>query len=470
MEQGKNLKRYAALVVSLASFTTPFMGSAVNLAVPAIGLQFGSKAYLLGWVATGYILTSAAFLVPFGRLADIVGRKKVFTVGAAFFVVSSLLCAFAWSIETLIAFRMLQGIAGAMIFATAVAILTSVFPPQERGRALGVNAAAVYTGLSLGPVLGGVLNHNFGWPSIFYFTTVLTVLLFFLAVFGLKGEWAGARGEKFDFKGAFLYAGGLSAFLLGISSVSSEKWAVYLFVFGLLILAIFIRLSFTASQPLLNVRLFSGNPVFAFSNLAALINYCATFAVGFLLSLYLQVTRGIDSQTAGFILLAQPLLMAALSPAAGAVSDRIEPRIVASLGMALTTAGLVVFCFLSGDTPLWLIVGNLLLLGTGFAFFSSPNTNAVMGSVDRRFYGVASSTLGTMRLAGQAISMALVTLFLSLYLGKAELGPATAGLLVACSRTAFIVFAVVCFGGIFASLARGDVNRGAEAGRKTGPA
>lgn len=470
MKQDKNLKRYASLVVSMASFITPFMGSAVNLAVPAIGQQFGSKAYLLGWVATGYILTSAAFLVPFGRLADIVGRKKVFSLGTAFFAVVSVLCALSWSIESLIAFRMLQGVAGAMIFATAVAILTSVFPPQERGKALGLNAAAVYVGLSLGPVLGGVLNHNFGWPSIFYFSAALAAILFCLTVYGLKGEWAGARGERFDFGGALMYAGGLSAFLLGISSVTGGGWAVLLLVLGLLVLALFVRFALTASQPLLNLRLFSGNTVFTFSNLAALINYCATFAVGFLLSLYLQVARGFDSQTAGFILLAQPLMMAALSPVAGAVSDRVEPRIVSSSGMALTTASLLVFCFLGRGTPLWLIVGNLFLLGIGFAFFASPNTNAVMGSVDRRFYGVASSTLGTMRLAGQAISMALVTLFLSFYLGKTELSPASAPLLVTCSRTAFIVFTVICFGGIFASLARGDLNREAERGRKAGPA
>lgn len=188
-----------------------------------------------------------------------------------------------------------------------------------------------------------------------------------------------------------------------------------------------------------------------------MINYSATFAVGFLLSIYLQVVQGYNSQAAGLILLSQPVIMALLSPFAGALSDRVEPRIVASLGMALTTAGLFVFCFLTTGTPIWLVIVNLMLLGTGFALFSSPNSNSIMGSVEKKFYGVASSTMGTMRLSGQALSMAIVTLLLALYVGNVQLSQASTDLLVQGTRTAFVVFTVICFGGIFASLARGNM-------------
>ncbi|NMA13776.1 MAG: MFS transporter, partial [Clostridia bacterium] len=157
-----SIKRYTLMVVSMASFLTPFMGSAVNLAIPSIGQEFSSSAFLLSWVASSYLLASAAFLVPFGRLADIIGRKKLFILGISIFSISSILCGLAWSIKTLIFFRILQGTGGAMIFATGMAILTSVFPPQERGKVLGINVATVYTGLSLGPVLGGLMNHNLG--------------------------------------------------------------------------------------------------------------------------------------------------------------------------------------------------------------------------------------------------------------------------------------------------------------------
>jgi len=457
-QQDASLKKYTLLVAATASFLTPFMGSAINLAIPSIGREFNSTTFLLSWVATSYILASAAFLVPFGRLADIVGRKKIFITGVVSFCVSSLLCGLAWSIESLIAFRVLQGIGSAMIFGTGMAILTSVFPPRERGKVLGINVATVYIGLSLGPVLGGALNHNLGWASIFYFTAGISVFVIFLAVFKLKGEWAGARGEKFDLAGAVLYAVGLVSFMYGMSSIAASPRAKYLLILGLALMIMFIRHEIKVAQPVLNIRLFTRNVTFAFSNLAALINYSATFAVGFLLSLHLQVVMGYDSQKAGLILLSQPVIMALLSPFAGRLSDRVEPRVVASWGMTFTALGLFVLSFITKDTPLWLIIINLAVLGTGFALFSSPNSNAVMGSVEKRFYGVASSTLGTMRLTGQAISMAIVTLLLAMYIGNVELSNASTDLINKGAKTAFVIFTVLCVGGIFASLARGNVN------------
>ncbi|GAB6157085.1 MFS transporter [Desulfotomaculum varum] len=464
MEKNAAIKKYTLLIACGASFLTPFMGSAVNLAIPSIGKEFNSSALLLSWVATSYILASAAFLVPFGRLADIVGRKKIFTLGVLGFWLSSILCGFARSVEALIAFRVIQGVGSAMIFGTGMAILTSVFPPQERGKVLGINVATVYTGLSLGPVLGGVLNHHFGWPSIFYFTSLIALLVFFLTVTKLSGEWAGDREEEYDFLGATLYALGLVALMYSISAVATSPWAKYILLFGFVVLLVFVRYELRAKHPVLNLSLFKHNTVFAFSNLAAFINYSATFAVGFLLSLYFQVVLGFNSQTTGFILLSQPVIMALLSPLAGSLSDRKDPRIVSSWGMVLTTVGLFIFCFLDKDTPLWLITINLLLLGTGFALFSSPNTNSVMGSVEKRFYGIASSTLGTMRLTGQAVSMAIVTLLLALYVGNVKLTQAPADLLVKGTKTTFIVFTLLCFIGIFASLARGKRTAGLEKG------
>lgn len=257
------------------------MGSAVNLAIPSIGEQFNAGAMHLSWVVTSYILASAAFLVPFGRFADIVGRKKVFIAGMIFFTLSSLLCGLAASVEMLIAFRLLQGIGSAMVFGTAMAILTSVFPPQERGKILGINVATVYTGLSLGPVLGGTLNHNLGWPSIFYLCVLIGLAVIIMSLTKLKGEWAGARGESYDITGAVLYSVGLVAFMYGISSITTATWSGYLLIAGLIILAIFIWHEMKTEFPVLNIKLFSRNITFTFSNLAALINYSATSAVGF---------------------------------------------------------------------------------------------------------------------------------------------------------------------------------------------
>ncbi|MDD2553818.1 MAG: MFS transporter [Desulfotomaculaceae bacterium] len=464
MNQDPLIKKYALITVLVASFTTPFMGSAVNLAIPTIGQEFDSSALLLSWVVSSYLLSSAAFLLPFGRLADLVGRKKVFIMGVLIFSVSSLLCGLAWSIQALIGLRLLQGVGSAMTFGTGMAILTSVYPPQERGRVLGFNVATVYTGLSLGPVLGGAMNQHLGWESIFFLNAVIGLAALVSAT-KIKGEWAGARGESFDTTGSVLYMAGLVAFLYAFSSIATSDTAKYILLAGLVLLVLFVWHELKSKSPLIDLKLFSRNVTFAMSNLAALINYSATFAVTFVLSLVLQVVMGYSSSTAGMILLAQPVMMALLSPFAGTLSDRVQPRIVSSIGMALSAIGLFLLSFVVKETPVWLIVGNLMVLGTGFALFSSPNMNAIMGSVDKRFYGVASSTSGTMRLVGQAVSVAVATMIIDLYVGSAQLGPAVAEQLQRSSNVAFIVFAVTCVGGVFASLARGNMNRGETGGR-----
>ena len=316
------------------------------------------------------------------------------------------------------------------------------------------------TRVYLGPALGGFLNHQLGWEYIFYFSALLGLVTFLFAATKLKGEWADAAGEYFDFSGAVIYITGIAAMIYGFSSISSSFWAKFVFGAGLVLLAAFVWHEAKLIHPLMDVRQFSRNVIFAFSNLAALINYSATFALGFLLSLYLQIVRGFDSQFAGLILLSQPVLMASLSPFAGRLSDKLEPRIVASWGMGLTALGLLALAFINETTSVWIIVLFLILIGIGFALFSSPNTNAIMGSVERKFYGVASSTLGTMRLLGQAISMATATLVIHLYLGDVKLSMASHQALEKSISVSFFVFAITCLAGVFASLARGNVNTG----------
>jgi EmrB/QacA subfamily drug resistance transporter len=414
---------------------------------------------LLGWVATLYLLAAAVFLLPFGRLADIYGRKKVFVWGVVLFTGASLLLAFSGSLPILLALRVVQGAGSAMIFGTGTAILTSVFAPGERGRALGINVAAVYVGLSVGPFLGGFLTQQFGWRSIFLAVVPLGLLILGVIAWKLEGEWAGARGEPFDAPGSAIYGLALVALMYGLSRLP-ELLGLWLILAGLGGGVAFVLWERRVDHPVLDVRLFRRNRTFAFSGLAALINYSATFAIGFLMSLYLQYIKGLTPQTAGLVLIAQPVMQALFSPLAGWLSDRMEPRIVASLGMALTAAGLTLFAFLGDHTLLPFIVGSLMLLGLGFALFSSPNTNAIMSSVERRFYGVASATVGTMRLIGQMFSMGVATLIFALYLGRVEIGPGNYGLFIKSVRTAFAVFATLCFGGIFASLARGRVRGG----------
>ncbi|HUL20277.1 MAG TPA: MFS transporter [Thermodesulfobacteriota bacterium] len=461
MEHGL-AKRITLFVVTLAAFLTPFDGSAVNIALPSIGKEFSMDAVSLGWVATAYLLASAMFLVPFGRVADIYGRKKVFTLGILVFTAASFSMVLCGSGAMLICLRIAQGFGSAMIFGTGVALLISIFPPQERGKALGINVAAVYLGLSVGPFLGGLLTSHFGWRSIFLVNVPLGLLAMALVSYKLKEEWAEAQGEKFDLSGSILYCLGLIAIIYGFSSFS--QWGAMvssgLILLGVLGIFAFIAWEMKVKNPVLNIELFRGNRVFVLSNLAAFIHYGATFAVAFFLSLYLQYIQKLSPQSAGTILVFQPVVMAVCSPFAGRLSDRIEPRIVASMGMALTAAGLFLLAFLGGNTPLEFVIGDLILLGLGFALFSSPNTNAVMGSVEKRFYGVASGTLGTMRLTGQMLSMGIAMLIFAVHIGHTQITPEYYPLLLTSTRSAFILFGILCSGGVFASLARGKVRLG----------
>jgi EmrB/QacA subfamily drug resistance transporter len=432
------------------------MGSATNVAMPSIGRDFAMDAVLLGWVPTSYLLSAAVFLVPLGRIADIYGRKRIFAYGIIVFTLASLFSGVAPSAAILIGSRVLQGVGSAMIFGTGVAILTSVFPASQRGQVLGINVAAVYVGLSLGPFIGGLLTQNLGWRSVFLAIIPVGLVAMAFALTRLKGEWAEAKGESFDLAGSIVYALTLIALMYGFSLLPDLAGAG-LILAGAIGLGLFAGYELNASHPVLEIRLFSKNQTFAFSSLATLIHYGATSAVTFLLSLYLQYIKVMTPQQAGLVLVAQPIIQAALSPVAGRLSDRVEPRIVASAGMTLTAAGLVSLILIGPSTPLWAIVGRLMVLGFGFALFSSPNMNAIMTSVERRYYAVASGTAGTARLVGQMLSMGITMLLFSLNIGRVEITPEVYPLFLASMKAAFAVFAALCFGGVFASLARGRI-------------
>ncbi|MFX0207129.1 MAG: MFS transporter [Candidatus Hodarchaeota archaeon] len=449
-------KRVALLIATLGSFLTPFMGSTVNIALPSIGKEFAMDAVLLSWVNTSYLLAAAMFLVPFGRLADLYGRKRLFTYGVLSYTGSSLLASISSSTMIFIASRIWQGIGGALIFGTGVAILTSVYPVGERGKVLGINTASVYSGLSLGPFLGGFLTQHFGWRSIFLTSVPLGLVIMVFIFWKLKGEWAEAKGEKFDLGGSIIYGLMLIGIMYGFSLLPAML-GLWILLGGVVGLFAFIIWEMRVESPVLEITLFRTNRVFSFSNLAALINYSATFAISFLLSLYLQYIKGLSPQNAGLILIVQPVIQATFSPFAGRLSDRIEPQRVASLGMALIVVGLTLFTQLNETTTLEFLIIGLILLGLGFALFASPNTNAVMSSVEKRFYGVASGTLGTMRLTGQMLSMGIAMLLFAIYLGRVQITPEFYPLFLRSVHTAFIIFATLCFGGIFASLARGKV-------------
>jgi EmrB/QacA subfamily drug resistance transporter len=457
-----NDKRIVLVIACLASFITPFLASSVNVALPTINNDFNvPDQALLGWIVTGFLLSAAIFVVPFGRIADIFGRKKIFVLGLSIVAVSSFLCSVSNGVEMLIASRVVEGLGSAMIFGTSIAILTSVFPVQERGKVLGINVAIVYLGLSMGPLLGGIITAYAGWRFIYLGIMIYALLAALLAQRMIKGEWCCAQKGGFDIFGTILYAAMLFALMYGLTLIPDIKGAYFLGL-ALAILAVFLRWEITNENPVLKVSVFRNNTVFLFSNLAALINYSATAALAFLLSLYLQYMKGYGPELTGLILIAQPVVQAALSPLAGRLSDRVEPRIVASIGMALCVVGLALFALLTPETSIETILISLVFMGLGFAFFSSPNVNAIMSSVDKCDFGVASGMVSTMRLIGQLMSLGITMMIFSVVMGHVEIAPEQIGVLMISIKLAFGVFAGLCLLGTFFSLARGNLVRDVE--------
>jgi EmrB/QacA subfamily drug resistance transporter len=448
------LERSALIVATLTSFMGPFMISAVNVALPAIQGDLQMDAVQLSWISTAYLLAVAVGLVPAGKIADIHGRKKIFATGLGLYTIGSSLAAFASSATVLIGLRVFQGLGAAMFVTTGMAIITSIFPPNKRGRVIGIYVAAVYIGLSVGPFAGGLLTHYFGWRSIFLIMLPLGLFSLLLTIHYLKGEWRGEPGQRLDVAGCLLYASAILAMVYGATRLPSTLGLVLL-LSGYLLIFLFIRHQLSARFPVFDMHLFVGNKTFSYSSLAALLNYSATFAVTFLLSLYLQYLKGMSPQTAGSVLMAQPIVMAMLSPLAGRLSDRIEPRLLATSGMVITVIGVSFFSILQSDTQTYLIVANLILLGTGFALFSSPNMNAIMGAVEKQHYGLASGAVATMRLLGQMLSMAMATVVLSLIIGRQAITPENYDLFLRSIHIIFLISAVLCLSGVYFSWFRG---------------
>jgi EmrB/QacA subfamily drug resistance transporter len=450
-----SMQKIVLFITCLTLFFLTCIFSAVNVALPAIGREFNANAILLGWVSTAGLLTSAAILLPMGRLSDILGIKKVFVSGMVLYTLTCTLSVFAASIQMLIALRAMQGVSIAMVVGNALAMVSSLHGTGNRGRALGITSAFVYIGLAVGPLLGGVMTEHLGWRSIFILNIPMGLTAVFLSLWKIKDEWRGAKSERFDVAGSVVFGLAFSSLMYGISTLTTLTGKILIPV-GIAGIILFLIWENRTPSPILNIKLFGKNKIFVFSNLAAMISYAATYAVVFIMSLYLQYIKGFSPGTAGLILLAQPAMQALISPVAGRVSDKIESRKVAAAGMAITCAGLVLFSFISTGTPVMLIIVILVLLGGGFAMFVTPNTNAVIGSVDRKVYGMASAMINTMRQIGQMLSMSVIMIILAVYVGPQVITQEYFSPFVASCRISFIIFSVFCFTGIFATLARGN--------------
>ncbi|MEZ4599047.1 MAG: MFS transporter [Syntrophotaleaceae bacterium] len=449
-------------VVCSALFLMPFMLSAVAVALPTIGRDLQASALQVGLVETVYILSVAVFLLPMGRFGDVFGRRRVFLQGIFFFTLATALIALSTSIEMLIGWRILQGIGAAMVNASSLAIVVSVFPAEKRGRVLGIAIGTVYAGISCGPPVGGFLTGSFGWRAVFLPGVLLGLLSWLLTLTRMRTEWHEAAGEPFDWRGSLIYALAVACITLGGARLSSGGWATAVLTAGLVGLGLFVLVERRSRYPVLDIRLLTGNRVFALSNVAAFINYGSTFGVVFFMSLYLQYVKGFRPADAGLVLMLQPLVQMLLAPVGGRLSDRFPPARVATIGMTLCCFGLLLAATIAPGTPVAVVVGALLLLGLGYAFFSTPNTSVIMGCLPRRYLGVASGLTGTMRSLGMTFSMVVVTLSFSFFMEGRTISPATIPEFMASMQTDMLFFSGLSVVGIGCSLGRLSFSGGQE--------
>ncbi|MCK4622125.1 MAG: MFS transporter [Desulfuromonadales bacterium] len=440
--------------VCMAHFLMPFMMSAVGIALPDMGREFSASAMQLGLVETTYVLSASIFLLAMGRFGDIHGRRKIFQLGILVFTLIGGLISQAWSIEAVIGLRFLQGMGGAMVMATTMAIVVSTFPPNERGKALGIAIASVYAGISCGPFFGGMLVAAFGWRSLFYLAIPLGLITFIVTRLKMQEEWAEAKGEPFDWAGLLIYGPSILLLIAGVSNLSKGWWAWGLLLASNLGLALFIWWESHNRYPILNVALLRDNRTFALSNLAALFNYAATFGVTFFLSLYLQYVKGMGPYQAGTVLITQPIMQTLFSPFCGRLSDRVPAELVATSGMALCAIGLAIAASLSADSSLLMVILLLVLLGAGFALFSSPNVNIIMGSVEPRYLGIASGLNSSMRTLGMMTSMMIITLIFSYLMHGQPVTAETQPAFLGSMRLALLIFCGLCVIGIGCSFGR----------------
>jgi len=446
----KKVKITALLVVSLGSFLIPFMGSSLNIALPIIQRDLSINLILLSWIPTVFVLANAATILPLGRLGDIIGRKKVFTYGMIIYTIASLLAGFSSSGIYLVIFSFLQGIGCAMIFASAVALLSSVYPSNERGGALGIYITAIYLGLLLGPLLGGFLAQHFGWRSIFLFNVPIGLLIIALIALRVPGEWKGYKGEKFEITGSVIYTISLVAILYGVSTFQDNIGRILLFA-GLVGLGIFVLKERRSSNPILRLNIFRKRES-SLSALAILIMNITTTSMWTLLSLYFQDIHAIGPQVTALILSVQPLMVAILSTPIGRFSDRIGNRIFSILGMTFATMGLIILSTLTDTTGLSIPIAGLILVGVGLGFFNSPTTNKFMGSIDGKDYGMAGATLSTMIYVGQTLSLTVMLYIFSVFIGNVQITVTNFFLFLISLKTAFIVFALISGFGLIVTL------------------
>jgi MFS family permease len=446
VSSNRSIERYALALSVLISFLVAYVSSAINIALPEIATTFSLNSVYLTWIPTSYLLFSAIFLIPFGKIADIYGKKRIILYGLIIFVLASITSAISVSGNMLLISRIFQAIGSAMIYGNVYSLLASVHSEGEAGKPLSISVASAYVGLSVGPILGGFLTEYFGWRSIFLFTIPITVLAL-LFIYKLMGEWFGADGEIFDIRSTSVLAISLILIMYGFSVITTIIGILCLLI-GFMGIVMFIWLQKKVANPLIHPKLLFDR-VYIINNLTSLVNYGPGIFTIFLLSLYLQDIRMLNPTQTGLLLCVQSVFIAIASLMVVKLLDFTLPRYIAAVGMALTGIGLALFLFLSETTSLTYIMVALSIIGVGYGFSAASSTEISLKYVEKRFYGVSSATLNTMRVLGQMMGMGVTTAVLAIFIGTAALSQSNQIIFIQSSKIPFLIYAILCFISIY---------------------
>ena len=412
--QSPNYKWWAFAAISIGTFTSVVDQISVSIALPTIAEHFRADLPTIQWVVVGYTLTVCALLLPMGRLADIVGRKQVYITGFAIFVLGAALAGFSPNVTSLILAKAFQGVGAAMTQGTGMAMVTSIFPASERGRALGMQMSVVGVGAVAGPVLGGLLVSALHWRAVFFFSVPAGLLsIAALALVVDKRLLLQDREQPhFDWLGAALSAGALVTFLLAMTLGVRSGWGSAPIIAAILSFAVllvgFIWWELRTVAPMLELRLFK-RPNFSLGIAAGFLSFFGTFSLFFLMPFYLQQVLGYSAGQVGLLLVPTAIAMIVMGPLSGRLSDRYGPRIFKVSGMALSVTGLLILSRVTETFPLGLIVVGMVLQGCGMGMFGSPNSSSILGSVEPTRYGVVGALLSLIRNAASVASIAVGT-------------------------------------------------------------
>ena len=401
-------KWWFLVTVGLGTFMSALDGSVVNTLLPVLARALGTSVAGIEWVTTVYLLVISGLLLSIGRAGDLFGHKRFYIAGFVVFVLGSALCGLARSAHVLIALRATQALGASMLMATGPALLTRSFPISQRGRALGTLGTFTYLGLTVGPSFGGWLAGVFGWSAVFYINVPIGALAIALAARSVADDRATGRQESFDFLGAAVFTTGLVALLIALNQGHAWGWTsaptVALLVVAAALLVVFVRVELRREHPMLDLTLFHGR-VFSAATASALLNYACVYSVLFVLPFLLIQGRGLTASRAGIVLTAQPIVMAAVAPVSGTLSDRLGSRWLATAGMLLLGIGMVALALLVSHGSLMQIAGALAVVGLGVGTFVSPNNSALMGAAPMHRQGIASGVLASARNVGMVLGV-----------------------------------------------------------------